>query len=44
MNSKLEHYAPALGRMVLERGVVGRGQEAMRIVGARRKIKKVHPT
>ena len=24
MNSKLDHYAPAVGRMVLERGVRGR--------------------
>ena len=24
MNSKLDHYAPSVGRMVLERGVRGR--------------------
>ena len=26
MNSKLDHYAPAVGRMVMEREVGGRGE------------------
>ena len=26
MNSKLDHYAPTVGRMVMERGVAGRGR------------------
>ena len=26
MNSKLDHYAPAVGRMVMEREVAGRGR------------------
>ena len=30
MNSKLDHYAPAVGRMVMERGVADRGRGARR--------------